>query len=277
MNGVGLRVDERHPGVVVLTMHDPARRNVLSPHLRKALLLACRQYASAHRGHRAVVLTGAAGAFSAGGDLSEMPPRSRRAAQERLAEIREVVELITTSSVPWVAAVDGPAAGVACGIAAACDHVVVDRGTRFLFPFTTIGLVPDGGALSTIADRVGRHRARHIFLRGRTVGGVEAQAVGLADELTEDGDVLTQAIAAATHLGAGALGSIALIKRFYAGPEQSLGAALAFEATHQVDRYFSSEFSEGRSAFLARRPPEFGTPDAGGVGNRYVPHDRRLQ
>jgi enoyl-CoA hydratase/carnithine racemase len=251
---------DRQAGVLVLTLDDAERRNVLSTTMRHALLDACRAVSSGEfEAAQAVVLTGANKAFSAGGDLSEMPPDSPQSAHERLAQIRELVELVSMSRLPWVAAVEGPAAGVACGLAAACDHVVAGVSARFLFPFARLGLVPDGGALFTVAERVGTHRAKNLFLRADPVPAAQALTLGLVDEVVEDGCALERALGVAHDLAQRAPGSVAALKDFYAGGPAGLSAALAYEADRQIQQYFSPELTEGISAFRERRAPDFST------------------
>lgn len=250
--------------VLVITIDDQARRNVLSREMRRKLLEESRLAVDGRADHRAVVLTGAGGYFSSGGDLSDMPPVSRAAAADRLAEIRELVELVAMSPLPWIAAVEGPAAGVACGLAAACDHLVAGRSARFLFPFSQLGLVPDGGALLTVAQRIGAHRARNQFLRGDTLSADAGLALGLVDEVVEDGVALERAVAVAGELATRAPGSVAAIKDFYASGPHTLDSALSFEADRQIDQYFSAELVEGKTAFAERRRPHFrssGGPD----------------
>lgn len=259
MTGDQVRVS-RAGDVLVLTLDDPDRRNVLSRAMRQQLVIACRHAADPAGGHRSVVLTGAGGSFSSGGDLSDMPPASRDAATQRLAEIRELVELVATSHLPWVAAVEGPAAGVACGLAAACDHLVAARSARFLFPFSRLGLVPDGGALLTVAERIGSHRTRNLMLRGEPVGAEAGLALGLVDEVVEDNAALERALAVAADLAARAPGSVAAIKDFYSTGPHTLDSALSFEARRQVEQYFSAELVEGRAAFAERRAPRFPRP-----------------
>lgn len=263
MNGPRLDIEDVG-SVRVLTLHDPARRNVLSSALRHGLVEACRdlQADQSPRRPRAVVLTGAQGAFSAGGDLSEMPPASRDAARERLQEVRWLVEAIRHSFAVWVAAVEGPAAGVSCGLAAACDVVVAGESAKFLVPFSRLGLVPDGGALWTVAHRVGANRAKRLFLHGDPVSAQEAHSLGLADEVVPDGTALERATSLASELAMRAPGSVTAIKDYYAAGEHTLSSALEFEAERQVVQYFSPELTEGRAAFFERRPPNFTQEDS---------------
>lgn len=246
----------REGAVGILCLNDPARRNALSVTMREELISSI-QALTTDASVRALVITGADGEFSAGGDLGAMPPESPAAAEERLGRIRLLVELVAGAAIPVVAAIEGVAAGVAAGIAASCDVVVVAEDARFLFPFARLGLVPDGGSLATVAQRVGPARARLLFLLAEPVSAGDAVAMGLADRVVGSGTALGSAVAIAAELGARAPGSVRVIKTFYADGRLNVRDALDAEATHQPARYFSAEFAEGKAAFLQRRPPEF--------------------
>lgn len=243
--------------VAVLTMNDPDRRNPLSDGMREALVQAFAAVGE-DRDTRAVVLTGAGGHFSSGGDLSAMPPPSRSAAEERLVHIGGLVRLVRDCKVPTVAAIDGFAAGVGVGLAAACDIVLVTDRTRVLLPFTRLGLLPDGASLATVAQRVGAACARRLFLSADPITGAEAARLGLADELVSDASLAARAESVARALGTRAPGSIFAIKQFYAAGDLTVEAALRAEADIQPDLYFSPDFAEGKQAFQGRREPIFG-------------------
>jgi len=260
---MALVLSDRHGAVAVLTLNDPDRRNPLSTGMREELIEAV-QEVSADPSVGALVLTGAGGAFSSGGDLGSMPPASANDAAQRLARVRLLIELVTRLPIPVIAAVEGPAAGVSAGLVAACDVVVAAEGSRFLFPFTKLGLMPDGGALATVARRTGDATARRIFLLAEPVPAATALAIGLADRTVERGGALKAAVAVAADLATRAPGSTAGIKAYYADGFAELTRALDTEAATQVERYFSAEFTEGKSAFFEGRDPDFSARSAAG-------------
>ncbi|MDQ0000724.1 enoyl-CoA hydratase/isomerase family protein [Pseudarthrobacter sulfonivorans] len=243
-------------GVLVLTLNDPARRNPLSTPMVEQLITTLTA-AAADDAVRALVLTGADGAFSSGGDLAAMPPASREASDDRMDLIRTLVSLISESSRPTVAAIEGPAAGISVGLAAVCDVVVMAEGARMLFPFTRLGLVPDGGLMSSLPRRIGQSAAKRVLLFGNPVGTDEAVTLGLADEATPAGLSLQRAVELAGVLAGRASHSLAAIKGFFAAERLDLDAALAAERRTQRELYFSNDFAEGKAAFFARRNPRF--------------------
>lgn len=254
MTLVSTEIRER---VAVVTMNDGRRRNPLSDGMRAALIDALSEM-DERDDVRAVVLTGADGNFSSGGDIGAMPPPSLRHAGERLEQIAQLVRLIGDCRHPTVAAVDGVVAGVGLGLAAACDVVLVTERARVLFPFARLGLLPDGGSLATVAQRVGTACARRLFLQAEPVRAAEAVRLGLADELVAEEALMARAETCASELGARAEGTVRAVKRFYAAGDLTVEAALRAEAEIQPEMYFSGDFAEGKQAFFERREPHFG-------------------
>jgi 2-(1,2-epoxy-1,2-dihydrophenyl)acetyl-CoA isomerase len=243
-------------GVLVVTLNDPARRNPVSPPMREQLIGALTA-AAADDDVRALVLTGADGAFSSGGDLAAMPPASREASDDRMGRVRTLVELVAESAKPTIAAIEGPAAGVSAGLAAACDVVIMAEGARMLFPFTQLGLLPDGGLMGSLSHRIGGSAAKRVLLFGNPVGSGEALRLGLADETTPAGHALQRAVDLAVELSGRAPQSVAAIKKFYAAGRLNIDDALAAEQRIQRELFFSQDFAEGKAAFFSRREPRF--------------------
>lgn len=251
-----LVLTELNDGVLVVTLNDPARRNPLSTPMREQLIDVFAA-AAADDAVRALVLTGADGAFSSGGDLSAMPPASREDSDERMDRVRTLVQLVAGSAKPTIAAIEGPAAGISVGLAAACDVVIMAEGAKVLFPFTRLGLLPDGGLMGSLSHRIGRSAAKRVLLLGNPVGTAEALALGLADEAAPAGAALHRALDTAVVLAGRAPQSLAAVKEFFAAGRLEVGDALAAEQRIQRELYFSQDFAEGKSAFFGRREPRF--------------------
>jgi enoyl-CoA hydratase/carnithine racemase len=243
-------------GVLQLTLSDPARRNPISPDMREELIAAL-EAAASDLAVRVIIFVGAGGAFSSGGDLSAMPPESKDTSDERMHRLQLLVRLVAGSGKPTVAAVEGPAAGVSAGLAAACDFVVMAAGANFLFPFTRLGLVPDGGVIASLSHRIGRSAARRVLLLGDPVGTDKALDLGLADKVTVKGSALDRALELAGELAGRAPLSMAAIKSAFAAGPVELDGVLEAELTGQRELYFSRDFAEGRAAFFERREPKF--------------------
>ena len=249
-------LSERRGAVALLTLNDPSRRNALSLPMREALYDLLAQ-AMADGAVRAIVISGAEGGFCAGGDLRSMEDVGPVAAQARLRSAHRLVRLIVGGEKPVIAAVEGDAAGAGLSLAAACDVVLAAETARFIAAFDKVGLMPDLGALWTVPARCGNSAARRLLLLGEVFDGREAARWGLADKVVAPGQALSEALAAAERLTAGAPLAIAAVKAVLARGPQALDVVLDGEADGQAVLFSSQDFAEGRQAFFEKRKPQF--------------------
>lgn len=242
--------------VATLTMRYPARRNALSLPLREALHDRMAE-AMADPAIRCIVLTGAGGIFSAGGDISGMDGITPLGGRARLTRLHRLVRLMLAGETPLVAAVEGHAAGAGLSLAAACDVVVAAEDAQWSCAFNRLGLMPDMGALWTLPARMGLGRARRIMLTGERFTTAQAEAWGLVEQTAPPGGALAAAQAVAATIAERAPGAVALTKTWLARGPLSLETALAAEADAQAVLFGTQDFAEGRAAFAAKRPPRF--------------------
>lgn len=249
-------------GVLRLTLDRPDALNAfdgrLGPALRDALADAAEDDAV-----RAVLLTGAGASFSAGADLKAgAAPMGDDGKPDLAWVLRDVYNPIVLSirrmGKPVVAAVNGPAAGVGCSIALACDLLLAADTAVFAFGFTRIGLAPDGGASVFLPARLGHARTFELALQDRRIDAVTAFDWGLVNSVHPADRLLDEASKTAAALAAGPPRSYATVKRLvndrlYPGLE----AALDAEAVAQGEHGRSEDFVEGVMAFLQKRTPAF--------------------
>jgi enoyl-CoA hydratase/carnithine racemase len=245
--------EARDGPIAVLTMDHPARRNALSISLRLELLAAFRRIETDPE-VRAVVLTGAGGVFSSGGDISGMGRKPIAEGRERFRATHELVRLMAGLSKPIVAAVEGWAAGAGLSLALLCDTIAAAEDARFAASFNKVGLIGDFGLLHTLPLRVGAGRARQMLLYAEPVDAPAAERMGLVDHLAPKGGALALATARARVLAAAAPLPIALTKTWLA---DGLEQALARERDWQAMLYTSDDHAEGAAAFLEKRAPVF--------------------
>jgi 2-(1,2-epoxy-1,2-dihydrophenyl)acetyl-CoA isomerase len=190
-----LVVVEREANSATVRLDDPAALNPLSAPLTVQLLDALRELA-AEPTVRTIVLTGTDPAFSAGGDLRLMEsyahPVLEDGEQGATAiwrwirnQFGGVVRLITRTDKAFVAAVNGPAAGVGLAFALACDLILLSERARLVPAFGRIGLLPEVGTSWLLTRRLGYHRTFELFASGRVLSGAEAHELGLGNELVE--------------------------------------------------------------------------------------------
>jgi 2-(1,2-epoxy-1,2-dihydrophenyl)acetyl-CoA isomerase len=208
------------------------------------------------------VLTGAGGAFSAGADLKagfDVTPEGHPDVQKALTEdYHPIIHTLRTMPKPAIAAVQGPAAGIGCSFALACDLVLAAESAYFLLAFVNIGLVADGGSSLLIPERAGFARAAEMALLGERIPAPKALEWGLINRVVPDDRLQEEAAQLAERLANGPT-------RSYAGTKRQLNAwmysrmaeQLELEAAIQQQMAASEDFSEGVQAFVEKRPPRF--------------------
>ena len=206
---------------------------------------------------RAIVLTGAGRAFSAGADLRAVSPgRDLGVSLER--GYNPLVAAMRALPKPILASVNGVCAGAACGIALACDIVVAARSASFIEVFARIALLPDAGNTYFLPRAIGTPRALAASLLADDIGAEQAHAWGMIWQVVDDA-ALTETVAVlAGRLARGPSATYGLIKRaIYAGGERSLADQLQFEADLQRRAGFTADHAEGVAAFKEKRAARF--------------------
>jgi enoyl-CoA hydratase/carnithine racemase len=247
---------ERRDEIAILTLNRPERRNAIGLEVLQELI-ARMESCEADAGCRAVVLTGSGSAFSSGGDISEMKPRSPLARRETLYRFRSLVRLVNRGSKVYVAAVNGPAFGAGFSIAMLCDWVVVDEKAVFSAAFTKIGLMPDVALMWSLPNRVGATRAKQLMLSAESVNAERARLLGIADETAGQDGVVSCAVAAARRMCQGAPLSVALIKAAAARGPSRIDEVMDMEVDGQPLLTTTRDHAEGLAAFRERRPAVF--------------------
>jgi enoyl-CoA hydratase/carnithine racemase len=199
-DGLGIR---QVGAVAVVTLQRPERHNALSTALLEQFaryLRALPDESGASR-PRVLVLTGAGRSFCSGADLHEQRELDTAARLRRRELFRRVVESLCLCPFPTVAAVHGYALGGGLELALACDLVVSAPDAVYGLPELSVGALPGGGAVHSLARRVGSGLAADLLLTGRRVTGTELAAVGGVDRLAAAG-ALEEAVELATAIAA---------------------------------------------------------------------------
>ena len=244
--------------VATVRLHDPATLNALTPQVVEALHDAARR---ASREARAMLLCGAGRGFCSGWNLAVAPtandgPPDAGMALE--AHVNPLMRTLRDLPIPWVSAVHGAAAGVGASLALMADLIVAGEGAYFLQAFRRIGLVPDGGATWLLAQAAGRARAMELMLLGERLPAPKALKWGLINRVVPDAEVQPVALALVHELADGPTRALALIRQAaWAATASDLDAALVTERTLQTQAGQTSDFREGVSAFLEKRPARF--------------------
>jgi 2-(1,2-epoxy-1,2-dihydrophenyl)acetyl-CoA isomerase len=160
---------------------------------------------------------------------------------------------------PVVAAVNGPAVGIGCSLALACDLIMAAESAYFGLAFVNIGLMPDGGSTAFVPPAVGRARAFQMALLGERIPAPQALDWGLVNWIHPDDRLMDEAWALARRLAAGPTRSYASSKQalnnfIYSDLDGQL--ELEAELQHALGR--TKDFMEGVAAFVEKRDPAYG-------------------
>lgn len=227
-----------------------AYRDRTADELRAALAMA-----EADGSVRAVLLTGEGRAFGAGYDLSTIDPQATPALDAVLeVHFNPLVAAMRGSPLPIVAAVNGPCAGAAVGIALAADIVLAGRSTYFYEPFVGIALVPDAGNTLFLSRIVGRVRASGMMLLGDRIDAARALDWGLLWEVVDDDRLQSRAAEICARLAGLDRDAVAATKKLIANAAD-FGAAeqLALERDLQGAAGRAPAMKQRIAAFFARQ------------------------
>jgi 2-(1,2-epoxy-1,2-dihydrophenyl)acetyl-CoA isomerase len=259
---VSLRRGASNGAELRIVLNRPERMNAWDKQLGLDLLAAV-ELATADATVRAVTITGAGRAFSSGADLrAGFDPRPGDGRPDVGTALREryhpIITGIRRMPKPVLAAVNGPAVGIGCSLALACDLVLATESAYLLLAFVNIGLVPDGGSSVFVPARAGAGRAATMAMLGERVPAPQASAWGLVDVLASDDTFGEEVDRLAERLATGPTRAYAAAKeqlnaRVYAGLDEQL----ELEARLQEEMAGSGDFAEGVMAFLEKRDARF--------------------
>ncbi|MBK5217229.1 MAG: enoyl-CoA hydratase [Propionibacteriales bacterium] len=241
---------EREDGILRLTFDRPDALNALTDDMVLAATEAIEQCDG-----RAIVITGNGRAFCTGADVNGLDPSTVGLAVDAASRL---IRAIVSSPQPVVAAVNGPAAGLGCSIAVACDFAIAHESAYFLLSFANIGLMPDGGATEIVAASIGRARALRMGMLGERLQAPIAAEIGLIHQALGDGAYEDEVSALVTKLATGATLSYGRTKAAVnASTLRDLEGAFAREREGQIELMESVDWVEGATAFLQKRQPDF--------------------
>jgi 2-(1,2-epoxy-1,2-dihydrophenyl)acetyl-CoA isomerase len=253
---VELQVTDR---VASITLNRPSALNAWTAQLGRELGAVLDRVADDPE-VRVIVFTGAGRAFSSGADLKNRAEADGTMdVQTALRDIYNPVLLrVRTVPKPVLAAVNGPAVGIGCSLALACDLIMASESSFFGLAFVNIGLMPDGGSTALVPPAVGRARAFQMALLGERIPAPQALEWGLVNWVHPDDRLIDEAEALVQKLAAGPTRSYAASKRalnqfIY----RDLDAQLDLEAELQHALGRTRDFLEGTVAFVEKRAPAF--------------------
>ncbi len=249
--------------VAVVTFNRPQVLNGLTTELLEEFNHALDHVLDDPASLKCLLLTGEGRAFSSGADLASgvvhSSGSSRIDAGARLeSHFNPLIERLLKMPIPFVTAVNGPAAGAGCSFAIAGDVIIAARSAYFLQAFVNIGLVPDVGSTWMLPRLVGKARAQAMMMLGEKIPAQTAYEWGMIYKIVDDADLMQTAMEIADKLSNGPTVSLGMIRNMVRdGLENSFTEQLRLERENQFTAGRTADFAEGVTAFLQKRPAKF--------------------
>ncbi len=255
-------IESQQDGIATLTLNRPEARNAMSREMMTALADALPRLA-ADPSVRAVVLTGAGGAFCAGGDVKRFASASGGDFnfEDRVHRLRSGMELsrhLHEMPKPTLAIIPGPAAGAGLSLALACDLRIAADTAKLTTAFARIGLSGDYGGSYFLTHLVGAAKARELFFTGEVISGQRAFELGVVSRVTTAGRLDAEAAAFATELAGLPTVAVGYMKKnLNAAQHSSLSDVMDLEALHMIRTFMTDDHKDAAKAFVEKRAPTF--------------------
>jgi len=248
-------------GVGTLTLNRPDKLNAFTADMVDEGVSALGMLVR-HPEVRAILITGAGKAFSAGADVDELRQVVEKGDTDlgrRLVDgTRAVGNLIRSAPQPVLAAINGVAAGGGANLALACDLRIASDAAKIGQVYTKIGLHPDWGGTYYLTRLVGPSKAMELFLSGDLIDAHEAWRIGMVNRVVESHHHADVARSWARHIAAAPpLAVHALKHAVYLSERSTLDRMLDYELETQLACFKSEDAREGLDAFFAKRTPHF--------------------
>ena len=267
-NGIAYLLGRVEDGVATITFNRPERRNAVGPEMLYALEVAL-DAADRDDAVRAVVLTGAGGAFCAGGDVKGMDETNREGSREAGPGIDAAIALqrrnqrntagrIYTMPKPVIASIPGAVAGAGLSFALACDLRIASENAVFTTAFARVGFSGDYGGTYFLTQVVGSAKARELYFLSDRIDAKEAERLGLVHWVVPPDALEDRTRALAQRLASGPSVAYRYMKE---NLNRAIGGdvmeCLDLEATHHVHSGHTRDHKAAVRAFVEKREPEF--------------------
>ena len=246
---------ERDRGIGIVRMNRAERLNALNLEMRQAIASAFTELAEDPE-ILVIVVTGGDEVFAAGADLKLLVDKdSHEVAELNLAGYWHPV---ASCQKPVIAAVNGYCLGAGAELMQMCDVVVADTSARIGQPEAKVGIMPGAGGTQRLVRSVGKPVASLMLMCGEALTGERAYQLGLVSELTEEGQALNRALELASKVTRMPPRAMLAIKRaLKQGSDLPLPEALQIEQDEFLQLFDTADQTEGMTAFLEKRKPEF--------------------
>ena len=254
-------------GVMTITLNRPERRNAMSSAMLKGLVASLADAETASD-VGAVLLTGAGGAFCAGGDVKGMAEAGGEGGDSALQydarvhlqrrDQRDTAGKLYELPKPTIAVLPGPAAGAGLSIALSCDLRYASPNAIMTTAFARVGFSGDYGGTYFMSRLVGSAKARELYFLSEKIDMQEAERLGLVNGIFEEESLQDEATSIARRLAQGPTVAYRYMKEnLNRAVNGEMGECLDMEAAHHIHCGQTQDHKEAVKAFVDKREPKF--------------------
>lgn len=263
MSDVSKVETQREGAVLLITLSGPKSRNAIGPDVYVAVRDAVVD-AGNDRDIRAIVLTGAGGFFSSGGNINALKDSAKgplSAVTSNTDRLNAMIRAIVDCPTPVIAAVEGGAAGAGVALALSCDLIVAAKDAKFTAAYVRVGLSPDGGVTYFLRAGLPRQLVNELCMLGKPILAEQLATFGVVNELADPGQAQATGMALAQKIAAGPPQAIQSIKHLVNAAEHNELTTHLWEEADRINQArYGVEAAEGLQAFLEKRKPDFSKP-----------------
>ncbi|MDN3668059.1 enoyl-CoA hydratase-related protein [Echinicola jeungdonensis] len=251
-------LSENKDGILYLTINRESKLNAINHETLEGIKNIFDEV-NDNKSIKAVILTGAGDkAFVAGADISEIAQLNELNARKFSENGQEVYDIIESCHKPVIAVVNGFALGGGCELAMACHMRIASANAKFGQPEVNLGIIPGYGGTQRLTFLVGRSKANELLMTGEMIGAEEAKSLGLVNHVTSNkeealhkAEEILRKIMTKAPLAIGMI--VDCVNSVYTNDENGY----QIEANSFARCVKSEDYSEGTTAFLEKRKPNF--------------------
>jgi enoyl-CoA hydratase len=196
-------------------------------------------------------------AFIAGADLHMLKDRTPQDAIDASKKANEILLFMESMDEPVIAAINGWALGGGCEIALACDLRIASEKAQIGQTEVRVGIMPGYGGNIRLMRLVGSGRAKEMIFTGKILNAIEAERIGLVNQVVSHEKLMAEAMSLATQIAKGPAAIHFAKRAMFSAFQNSYLDSLQKDSERYGEVYKTKDFKEGVTAFLEKRKPKF--------------------
>jgi len=250
---------KREQSVARILINQPAKRNAINRAMWRSIKSFANQMASDETIRLCTLESAIPGCFAAGADISEFEQNYKDAATTDVvnAEIYEAIEAVAICPQPTVALIDGPCIGGGLALALACDFRLASSNAEFAVTPSRLGLSYHPSDMQRLLRAVGHSAASEMAFTSLRWSAERALQAGLVNSVSSDAEFAAQTTQIVDAICANSLDANRILKKTIADVESGESERFGEARQDFFNLFSSSDFHEGRDAFLAKQPARF--------------------